>query len=479
MTLRVDCHVAALRSKLALPLLPLSLAGLAIEEYFARNSRDSAGRSHIAIKQRLHADSSGIPAHEPTDASSLRSALRRIIGKQTATGPTKVGLLFADRYKPRDTVLGYMFDEGAFPDDPAREGCVVFLDRIRDFRKAEGAAAVSTEIGFTSVHELGHLFNLWHMHSPPNVPNFMSRSGDVVYDEGAFEFDPYQCDFLRLADVEPFVWPGGGAYGERPGWPPGDDPFDAVSKYRPARNLELKIDVDQREFWPFEPIELEVALKLRPDGPDSLSVPDEIDPGYDRFQIWIEEPTGGRRRYRSPRRYCGNAATIRIERNRAFKRDISIFLGGGGYTFRVPGLNRISARLTLPDGTIVESNDVPVEVRPARPDLRDYRTLHDVCTHRPVARLLYYRTARLSPRDVERLETFIRGRRRTSAAAAGTLYALGRHFERGAWRRTGTSARRARKMAIARLERAADHPELSSHRRRLSARLAEDLRAGG
>ena len=128
----------------------------------------------------------------------LHAAIAELTGRKIS--PTKttskrvegIGLVLASRFGPRPNYLGVMFetgwpladDRGAIFDTSAedarflrREGCAVFVDAIRGKREPEGGdAAVSAEVFFTAVHELGHVFNLWHLEETPYT--FMTTSAD-------------------------------------------------------------------------------------------------------------------------------------------------------------------------------------------------------------------------------------------------------------------------------------------------------------
>ena len=59
--------------------------------------------------------------------------------------------------------------------------------------------------------------------------------------------------------------------------------------------LELVVDCRPREFWQFEPIQLDLELRLVGGQALSINVPDEFDPGHQRFRLLIEDPNGERR----------------------------------------------------------------------------------------------------------------------------------------------------------------------------------------
>ena len=67
------------------------------------------------------------------------------------------------------------------------------------------------------------------------------------------------------------------------------DHNDAV-KEQTNSPLVLQIKESQAEFFRFEPVELDITLSCSKTR--GIRIPDEIDPGYDRFKIWITTPNG-------------------------------------------------------------------------------------------------------------------------------------------------------------------------------------------
>jgi len=105
--------------------------------------------------------------------------------------------------------------------------------------------------------------------------------------------------------------------------------------------------MSRRSFFYFEPVELDVVLSAPSSANRSFRVPDCIDPGYGAFRIWIEEPSGERRIYRSPRIYCAHDELIFVGPKKPFRRDISIFGESGGFTFRRAGVHKVWAEFAL------------------------------------------------------------------------------------------------------------------------------------
>jgi hypothetical protein len=217
-----------------------------------------------------------------------------------------------------------------------------------------------------------------------------------------------------------------------------------------------------------------VALRLAPGRAGPIEVPDAVDPGYEAFDVWIEQPDGERRRYRSPVLYCANPARLTIGAGAPFERDITLHGQAGSYTFGSPGVHRIGATLRLPDGSLLRSNTAELLVKPPQPRDPRYRRLSRVLGLPGNARLLFSRApatgARIGP-----LAELCRGRDRSGLSARVGYAVAGALLKRGV---RGGRANRARRTAERLLGRALDSGALGRHRRRHAARLLDSVRAG-
>ncbi|HEY7810894.1 MAG TPA: hypothetical protein VIA98_10985 [Allosphingosinicella sp.] len=310
----------------------------------------------------------------------------------------RIAVLYANLYAPHHGVLGMMFDRGfATWDDPndhpaltgsPREACAIFLQAVVNLRGPGPAAA--QEALFTTIHEMGHLFNL--QHTPSNIaPNFMATSLPTApYPPPAYKFIPPHRAQLNHCSSSPYVWPGGAKFEDTGDW---QGAAMKPSQGRSTFGAQLLISMARHEFWKFEPVELVVEVSIVPGVKQSVLVPDALDPGYEAFRIWLESPTGERRRYRSPRHYCSSPGRRRIAPGRSLKRDISIFGEAGGYTFRASGIWRIFAEFDVGDGSTLRSNSLEVFVKP-RMNTEGYQRAAARMTARTSAALLYHRLVR-------------------------------------------------------------------------------------
>jgi len=448
--LSITCLVAAIRPFAQPATLPLRVFGIDPGQFFRAGSATPAGTA-VGLTfdySRL----TQIPQAPRADLLSLHIALRLLTLNSTGPGPvSRIGLLLADRFVPRPTVLGMMFDIGfqSGVSDPTfnavpREGCAIFLDAILALRGP--GPAYDQEVAFTAVHEVGHVFNLWHVLSPPNL---MAQSPlGAPFGAGALFFLPPHAQFLSFAEQSNFVAPGGSDWGKRGTLgPAGDNPFNVA--VNPSSRVKLHIRASHQECWAFEPVELEIRVSAD----RSVTLPDIIDPGYDDFSIWIEKPDGSRRAYKPTALYCSNSGTLSIAPQRPFSRDISIWGESGGYTFRDAGVHKITCVLRL-GRRLVHSNTVELDVKQASRHSR-YALAKDLLTDPDAARLLFYKTGRHPLRKVEPLTEAMRAFRGTPTAAniryglARALVTAAEHAPRSPRRRRyQVTAERALKSAL-------------------------------
>jgi hypothetical protein len=217
---------------------------------------------------------------------------------------------------------------------------------------------------------------------------------------------------------------------------------------------------------------LEVTLSLSHNAPRGFRFLDRIDPGYPEFSIWIEEPNGERRLYRSPKFFCALPSYQRILPGESFRRDISIFGQSGGYTFQRPGLHRLWVTLRLSQKRMLSSNQLAIHLRHRSGGKRDFDRVEPLLRRR--AQLLFYRSApdlSLARNDVKAIRAILP----RSATAAACLYALGRAHASRAMRGPRRSARRNARVAIDLLENATQE-RLGRHSTARAAEWIETLK---
>ena len=463
----ITCFAARLRPGLQPPLPPVDLLGRDISTFFGAASLKPNGQHALDLRfdvSRL--DNEHVPAHIEIDFFHLQDALTRLVNnQQSQNGVNRIGMLFADRLRSHPGLFGLMFDVGFDAVDLpgllpqhfaiAREGCAVFLDAIDSQRQPAHRAI---EASFTAFHELGHVFNLEHA----STPSFMAQSpSGAPFTSNEHFLMPDQADFLSRVEIDRAVFPGGAEWRDRGDLVRVSNNLLATAKR--SGPIKLRIGMAQKEFWRFEPVELDVTVSAPP--ALAATLPDELDPGYDAFDLWIEEPDGSRRRYRSPHVFCQNHGNLSFGARKTFVRDISVFGEGGRYTFRTAGPHRLYATWQVRGHGVVKSNVLDVEIKTAQPNSPQFQRLRDVLTHRRHARYLFHKHGRLSPGSYDELVTLSRQAWR-SPAAAQVAFTLGRDL----WRREWGAARRRTRIGRAKgrdlVARAAESGLLGAARRR-------------
>ncbi|MDF5817248.1 hypothetical protein P4M26_26680 [Pseudomonas aeruginosa] len=158
--------------------------------YVAKHiGRGSAGVIRL-LPSALSTVPQAVAQGQPVTPLRLHQALAQVLGNTTQLPVQNIGLLFAHSYQPAPRIFGLMFDLGfRTPEDQAvdmftqvpRQGCVVFLGAIA---AARAGAEFDRQVAFTSVHEVGHVFNLIHQTSP--LTFMASSKKDATYGDGAY-----------------------------------------------------------------------------------------------------------------------------------------------------------------------------------------------------------------------------------------------------------------------------------------------------
>jgi hypothetical protein len=417
------------------------------------------------------------PSLNSVGSPELHGVLAKVAGNPPGSWPVpNLGLLYAPFYRPNPSVYGLMFDKG-FDDetDPhpetidhrqPREGCAVFLGAIRE--TGLDPEDFERQVAFTTVHEVAHLFNLQHTELDPC---FLNTSTLEAPELRAFRFlhNPHESQMARV-ETDFFVAPGGAPFGESGIFANTDMPKGG-REVKPSV-LRLEADITPDIFWPWEPVELDVRLFFEAGRwPRRLKIPNQLDPGYTAFEIWIEEPSGQRRRYRPLRHYCAFPNFLEAKPGTMWERDISIFYEAGGYTFRQAGIHRVWVRFQTPPGHYLQSEPCEVTVRSyLDADRRSRQRSEEMETHLRQARRLLYLRAGIPRKQEARALRALASKFSNEHTGAAAAYALAR-MAVSQKSRQGlelSPAAAARLLAVA-----AEHPKLSQHRRHLAENLAK------
>ncbi len=328
----------------------------------------SFGHAQLTLNTTRLQASPEDPTRQTVTTADLNSFTSRLIGtppNATSQKLTDITVIYAPELQGYPEIRGLMFNTGFEPDTKddnnwaqwsgcPRTGCAVFLKSIQNSRpKAE----VLNQIAYTTVHELGHVFNLLHtddlcfMHPSPD---------DVSPPNDWYQFNQDNQVFLSHCNEVAF-YPGGNQFGDHTYMGSGDVRTAHAKGKAP---LKLKIQVSRDEFLPFEPVELDVKLSLVKGAARPRKLRDELDPSYSNFTIWIEEPGGERRRYRSINHCCSNPMPCKVKPGEPFERDITLFGQSGGYTFRRAGVHRVWITWRQSPRVVLKSNVIELTVRP-------------------------------------------------------------------------------------------------------------------
>jgi hypothetical protein len=481
--IQITCVLGQVGQTTFKPDFPLRFQDKAVEQHFAEASK----RDIDLTIDNSHLNDIFRPERQTVDATVLHLMLSMLTGNSVSTVRplTRISVIFAGAYKNHESVYGVMFDRGVpQPDDPRvtpsfhaipREGCAIFLDAIARSVGDANENLRQAEVAYATIHELGHVFNLIHNDLSAN---FMHESKTAVNHSGAqVQFADIDRERLSRCSDSPDVFPGGDKF--RDVVSAGQFILGASNNQRPVKRLlglNISIDMRPREFWRFEPVELDLTLSVGTGIKRTFNIPDRIDPGYPEFTIWIEEPDGERRRYAAERHYCAARSNLRIGPGRPFERDISIFLEQGMFTFKKAGVHRITSVLDLGKRGVLISNtlDVNVIAYPgAKSASLECSEVLNVLAGKGTARFLYHRRGNPRNKLLRRLEQFSSSRIDRHSIAVS--YALGRSFitsaeEAGSPEVRKRLERRGRELLVA----ARDSGLLSAHRMRLCGRILED-----
>ena len=338
----------------------------------------------------------------------------------------RICVIYADNYLGLSNVFGIMFDRGfttqddqnsapIFLADP-RQGCAVFLGSIASHRQG---TECSTEGLFTTIHEVGHIFNLQH---DETVPNFLHSSAtNQCFPQSYYQFTPTEQNQLAVCSSNSSVMPGGSLFGSG-----NATNMPARGSRRGKGMVDVHIAVSRNVFWQFEPIQLEIEI-----GPTAGSleaqIPQCIDPSMDGFDIMIENEAGERSLYRSPIRSCGLPGSLRITRDAPYRRDLPLFGQSGGYTFRHTGRHRVWAELAWVQGK-ARSNILEVEVRRETNLSAHDEKYRRIIKDESVGALLFHRRDLPSRHGILRLKRFL-DQEATVHGRGELRYALARAIE--------------------------------------------------
>jgi hypothetical protein len=459
-----------------LPATPITLRDLFGDWYPLedRFSLDSNQAIHLQPDYRF-LNTPFSPALISIDAATLHDTLPRLTQNPPNTVPApRLGILFANVYHQRDNIFGVMFDTGLVDPDALgspvsqnpRQGCAVFLQTIRNARPDD--TDYKNQVAFDVAHEIGHVFNLQHVSDTDSLCFMNQSSRESIHPDNAYKFIIPEKNSLALCGSDPNVTPGGSPFDAGSA---GNQDNPARSTFRQSKILTLNIQMKPCEFWPWEDAQLDLQLIAN----RRIEVLDQLDPGYKNFEIWIESPTGERRRYRSPLHYCAYPKRLVVEPGQTRTRDIPVFQQAGGYTFRLPGTHKLWVNFFPAPGVKITSNVIEIVIKSgAQITRRNFSRWNESRQlHLLASRLLFFKRGPHSRRELHSLERLAEKYPREHAGATAK-YTLGSIYYHQAVRRPKHNKEISIR-ASSFLRAAEDHSQLSSLRKHKAKSLLAQL----
>jgi len=261
-------------------------------------------------------------------------------------------------------LLGIMFDQVG----QQRQGCAVFHRLM-----AGSTPEVLRKQLYTYVHELGHCFNLLHswqksLAQPPgvdrpgalswmNYPQFFTPGGEAAFwNAFPFQFDTEELVHLRHA-FRNHVIMGGSNFAVNSAL---EDPERFNRPIEDHSGLELEIAAP-RSFMLGEPVAVE--LKLRAIDPRGRDVTPYLHPNLALVDVAIQRPGGQITVYRPMIEHCVEPKVVRLEAGSPISETAYIGYGKDGLYFDAPGLYKLRASYTAPDGSPIVSDPIDLRVR--------------------------------------------------------------------------------------------------------------------
>lgn len=249
----------------------------------------------------------------------------------------------------RPGLMGIMFD---LTEPLPRQGAAVFVDEIRDHATEDQA---DTKVVMTTLHEVGHAFNLVHRFerrvgradstSYMNYPELFAGGRDEFWRRFEFQFDPDELEFLRHG-YRTAVVPGGSPFGSVTYWADGGGGYAPYLPEVSVPGFRLTLEPPQNgpvfEFG--QPVFLQVSLENQTDAPVRLPRP-VLDPKAGLLEVLVRRDSGAPGELAEAERFVPIVHACRLEEPRldellpggVWRDNLNLTFGSGGFPFAEPG----------------------------------------------------------------------------------------------------------------------------------------------
>ena len=321
-----------------------------------------AGVEMLGAGEPIVVDTSGAGANAAWSDAELHAAMEVSFSRWADSPQWAMWLLHAVAHEDPE-LFGVMFDRQG----RQRQGCAVFYQDLSPSRPE-----IARELIHVLVHELGHGFNLPHCWQRPlatlllpsrpaarswmNYPERYPGGPDAYWSRFAFEFDDLEVAHLRHAFRESVIM-GGAQFG-------GSAAFDRSERWdseQQDEGLRLKLHAPRALA---QGVPVTVGLELSATTGACRRVSPVLGPRPRTIDIAIRDPRGKESVFEPMLRHCRKENVVTLCAKDAAIRDYAfIHYGKHGFPFEDPGHYRARARYTAPDGSLVLSDEVSIDVR--------------------------------------------------------------------------------------------------------------------
>ncbi len=371
------------------------------------NSVESAfRRAGVAMKVEVHSDPVLRVGTQGPVGEVTNEELHALLAQDPAAETMRWGarLLYATRLTPEPgksaKKLGVMFDA----QEPARQGAAVFLEAIRDSKEwMTDPQAKQNEIEYlnlhTTIHEIGHLFNLLHTHQKDLDPRrtrigrggslswmayrrlfpfgrlaqFVGRRNWAGHDlfrrlfRDWENFDRDEILHIRHGPYPDVVMGGAWAVPSAAG-----DLVEFQEMAEDSQFPDISLDVTLRgagngagAMPSIEQYAIpEGRIRLRYTGTGDIDLPRGVAAEDGVVELWIGEAGSGHaRRYKPPQFGCGELELVHADGPEEMEAPLPPMFGAEGWFAHKPATYVMHAVCRLPDGRTLVSNPLKFKVR--------------------------------------------------------------------------------------------------------------------